>query len=79
MGVTLEEVSRWENGHRPIGAQSERFLRLMVLNMEQVQDYPITNFDELEDRPAPKKELRFRKKTDQEWRRSTVQAVAQAV
>jgi putative transcriptional regulator len=41
MGVTAEQVSRWESGAKPIGATADRALRLMVLVRRPVQDYDL--------------------------------------
>jgi len=40
MGVTLETVSRWENGAMPIGAQADRLLRLLVAQGRLEMIYP---------------------------------------
>lgn len=39
IGVTPESVSRWENGHEPIGAVPDRTLRLMVALENPVENY----------------------------------------
>ena len=48
-GVTPETVSRWENGAKPMGATAERLLRLTVLTIDPMDEYPIP--DELKKRP----------------------------
>lgn len=56
IGVSPEIVSKWENEHTHIGPQSERLLRLLVVNMAQVQEYPIDELDLLSaesEVPAP--------------------------
>lgn len=35
MGVTSVTVSRWENGHEPIGPVADRLLRMMVLHADR--------------------------------------------
>lgn len=40
MGVRPESVSRWENEREPMGATSERLLRLMALRLRPVESYP---------------------------------------
>lgn len=39
MDVTRETISRWEQGHKPISANKDRFLRLMVATEQPVQNY----------------------------------------
>ena len=53
MGVTAETVSRWENGHEPMGAVADRLLRLMVVTQALKPEYTIDALAELEDEPAP--------------------------
>lgn len=48
MGVTPEQVSRWENG-APMGATAERLLRLMVLRERPVEEYPNDRLAEIGD------------------------------
>lgn len=44
LDVTPETISRWENGHQPIGPASERLLRLMVL-LELEDQTPGVDFE----------------------------------
>ncbi len=39
MGLTNSQVSRWENDHEAIGAQSDRLLRMLVLVRKPVESY----------------------------------------
>lgn len=39
IGVSESSISRWENEKKPIGAQTDRLLRLMVILGERVPDY----------------------------------------
>lgn len=39
MGVSRETVSRWETGTKPMGAQAERLLRLLVATSAPLDDY----------------------------------------
>lgn len=48
IGAEPETVSRWENGKQPIGAQAERLLRLLVVTMGQIQEYPVEDLDNLD-------------------------------
>jgi putative zinc finger/helix-turn-helix YgiT family protein len=41
MGATPETISRWEKGAVPIGAASDRLLRLMVASKAPVEDYSL--------------------------------------
>jgi putative zinc finger/helix-turn-helix YgiT family protein len=53
MGVTKESVSRWENGHEPMGPTADRLLRLMVATIAPVKDYPIDTLANLDDSYEP--------------------------
>ncbi len=48
IGAEAETVSRWENDKQTMGAQTERLLRLLVVTMGQIQEYPIDEFDKLD-------------------------------
>lgn len=39
MGVTKEQVSRWESGKKPIGSVADHLLRMLVANAKPVEDY----------------------------------------
>lgn len=52
MGVSAETVSRWENEREPIGATSDRLLRLMVLFGRPVTDYTLDRLAEISDAPS---------------------------
>ena len=39
MGVTPEQVSRWENGHEPVGASNNMLVRALIALDEQLVDY----------------------------------------
>ncbi len=41
MGVTIETVSRWENGKTAMGPQADRLLRLMVLHEEPAEHFDL--------------------------------------
>lgn len=43
LGVTVETVSRWENGVRPIGPVHDRLLRMLAVSKEPTCTYPIEN------------------------------------
>jgi len=61
MGVSRETVSRWETGNKPMGAQADRLIRLLVATSMPITDYAAK--DTLSDidssRPAPKRPARF--------------------
>jgi len=40
MDVAPETVSRWEHGRAPMSRMAERFLRLAVIRLEPVSEYP---------------------------------------
>ncbi len=39
MGVSRETVSRWQTGKKPLGAQADRLIRLLVATSTPVADY----------------------------------------
>lgn len=45
LGVTVETISRWENGKRPLGYQSELALRFLVLAGDEVAERLDTETD----------------------------------
>lgn len=55
MGVAPETVSRWESpkSRQPIGAPTERLLRLMALRDQPVEDYPLERLGEIRDDFGP--------------------------
>jgi putative zinc finger/helix-turn-helix YgiT family protein len=53
MGVTAEQVSRWESGAKPMGATADRALRLMVLVTRPVEDYDLDALANLSDSTTP--------------------------
>jgi putative transcriptional regulator len=56
MGVSRETVSRWETAGSPMGAPSDRLLRLIVLNHEPTKSYAVDDLlKSLNDTPVPKK------------------------
>ncbi len=54
MGVAPETISRWEStkSNQPIGAQSERLLRLMAVRDRPVEEYPSERLAEIRDADA---------------------------
>jgi DNA-binding transcriptional regulator YiaG len=55
LSVTPETMSRWENDKVPISQSAERFLRLMVVNQQPTQFYPLEDLlaDKSDKKPAP--------------------------
>lgn len=49
MGVSPEAVSKWEHEKDPIGGQSDRLLRMMVVRDRPVEEYPIEKLAEIND------------------------------
>ena len=71
MGVTRETVSRWETGNKPMGAQADRLVRLLVATTPPIIDYAAK--DALSDidtsRPAPKRPAKVAVRTSPDgWR-----------
>jgi putative zinc finger/helix-turn-helix YgiT family protein len=56
MGVSRETVSRWETGAKPMSAQADRLLRMLVVTHEPTHSYAVDDFlKELDDEAAPAK------------------------
>ena len=79
MGVSRETVSRWQTGKKPLGAQADRLVRLLVATSTPITDY--TAKDALaaidSSRPAPKRPARLALRASPDgWRpdRETVAA-----
>jgi putative zinc finger/helix-turn-helix YgiT family protein len=53
MGVAAATVSRWENGHEPMGPQADRLLRLMVLTKDPVSNYSLDNLVSVDAKAKP--------------------------
>jgi transcriptional regulator with XRE-family HTH domain len=49
MGVAPEVVSKWEHDKDPIGGQSDRLLRMMVVRDRPVEEYPLERLAEIDD------------------------------
>lgn len=54
MGTKPETVSRWEHGNTPIGATSDRLLRLMVATRQPVDAYGLEQLKAISGKHAPK-------------------------
>ena len=67
IGATPEAVSRWETDLKPIGPQSERLLRLLVVTMGQVQEYPIESFDSIDSKLSLPADLTL-ERSNRDWR-----------
>ena len=69
MGVARETASRWESGTNPMGATTDRLLRVVVLTHEPIEDYAAKDaasiavdvkalLEGLNDTPAPAGDLK---------------------
>ena len=52
MGVTPETVSRWENAAKDMGVVADRLIRLLVVQVEQIRDFPLEAMRQIEGGPA---------------------------
>jgi DNA-binding transcriptional regulator YiaG len=61
MGVSRETVSRWETGNKPMGAQADRLVRLLVATSMPITDYAAKDvlMDIDPSKAAPKRPARF--------------------
>lgn len=59
MGVDPSTVSKWENDREPIGTQSDRVLRLMVVHQAPVENYSLDELKKIENRRAPPRQLKL--------------------
>lgn len=72
MGVDPATVSRWENGHDPIGPLADRLLRLMVVRDRPVEEYPL---EELVNIVEKEKHPLIRLRADREgWHQASIAA-----
>lgn len=53
VGVGPETVSKWENEKEPIGPQSDRLLRLLVVHETPLSDYSLDTLKNLESEAKP--------------------------
>ena len=60
MGVTPEQVSRWENGKRDMGATADRLLRMLVATTEPRDEYSPEHWRRLRDRSSAPPKLHVR-------------------
>lgn len=51
ISVHKTTISRWENGHEPMGEQSEKLLRVMALRDKPVSEYPLEEMASEEQAP----------------------------
>jgi putative zinc finger/helix-turn-helix YgiT family protein len=54
MGVTRENVSRWENDQTPIGSPADRLLRMLVVHVGPNHDYDLDQLSNIEKNKAAK-------------------------
>ena len=67
LGVDAATVSRWENGHDPIGPQADRLIRAMVVLESPIPDYAahnLRNVTKAKREPAP---MRFARSKSKSW------------
>ncbi len=60
MGVTPEQVSRWENGKRNMGAPADRLLRMLVATTEPRDDYSTDSWRDLREKSTAPRKLHVR-------------------
>ena len=48
MGVDATVISKWENDQLPIGEQSDRLLRMMVVHGRPIEEYPLDTLAEID-------------------------------
>ena len=59
MGVDPTTVSRWETGTAPMGTGVERALRLAVVRLRPLEDYPTENLATISKDEAPRETIRI--------------------
>jgi putative zinc finger/helix-turn-helix YgiT family protein len=67
LGVTVETMSRWENGQTPMGASAERLLRVLSIREKPVEEYPLEVLTEVGQKNAPRPRLGMRA-TSKGWK-----------
>jgi putative zinc finger/helix-turn-helix YgiT family protein len=67
LGVTGSSVSRWENGHEPIGPVADRLLRaLVVIHEHEADKFDVAEFEAIEDATGPMR-MTLRQNAEGEW------------
>lgn len=59
MGVSREQVSRWETGKKPMGAVADRLLRMLVVNTKPVDAYSVDSLANIQDETTGPMKLRM--------------------
>lgn len=60
IGVDPATVSRWENGHDPMGGTADRALRVMAMYGRPVEEYPLEQLADVAQDDAPTPSFGFR-------------------
>jgi len=66
IGAEPETVSRWENDKQGMGPQTERLLRLLVVTIGQVQEYPIEELDHIDPETRDSETIRIERRS-RDW------------
>ena len=61
MGVTKEQVSRWESGKKPMGTVADRLLRMLVASAKSSEEYSGESLEKIKDEPAGPLKLRMQR------------------
>lgn len=67
MGVTPEQVSRWENGHEHIGASNNMLVRALIVLDEQLIDYSSQSLSQAANSEDTTLHLHAKRSTDGHW------------
>lgn len=70
LGVTPSTVSRWENGHEPIGAGPDRLLRMIEVQHGGIEGFDVKVLEHIGNEPGAPLRLRVRM-TDGQWQART--------
>mgnify|MGYP001585298398 CR=1 FL=1 len=53
LGVARETLSRWENGHEPIGASADRLVRVVAAQVKGIKDFAIDSLANIGGKARP--------------------------
>jgi putative zinc finger/helix-turn-helix YgiT family protein len=61
MGVSKEQVSRWESGKKPMGAVADRLLRMLVATTKPIEDYSAESLEKIKAETSAPMKLRMQR------------------
>jgi putative zinc finger/helix-turn-helix YgiT family protein len=74
IGADKATVSRWEKDAQPIGQQTDRLYRTLVILDKKIEEYPIANLAELDEGTAAKPHYAFSPTSKKLWKAAELAA-----